>query len=440
MASLRKIIASLNNIKMKPKLIGALMFALIVPLIVVSTFSIWKFRDVMITQDGAEVQATISAFRNTLLVIDLVIVIIGALVAVGIASSITKPIKKLTGAARAIAKGDLSQQVDVTQRDEIGQLADAFREVGDALRAKAEAAEQIAQGNLAIDVPMASEKDTLGNAMATMKDSISAMATGVNELVEAMLAGRLDVRADATRFGGDYARIVQGINDALDAVIGPLNVAVEYMDCISKGDIPEKITDEFQGDFNEIKNNFNQCIDAINGLVAETGMLTEAALEGKLDTRGDASKFGGAYARIVQGINDTLDVVIGPLNVMAEYVGRISQGDIPEPITDEFQGDFNEIKNNLNQCIDAINGLLGETNGLIQAVIQGRFDARGDASRFQGAWSELITNLNYLLKSAIAPLNVAAEYVDRISKGDIPEPITDEYQGDFNEIKDNLNQ
>jgi len=36
-------------------------------------------------------------------------------------------------------------------------------------------------------------------------------------------------------------------------------------------------------------------------------------------------------------------------------VDRISKGDIPASITDEYQGDFNEIKNNINMLIDATN-------------------------------------------------------------------------------------
>ncbi|WP_462324143.1 PAS domain-containing protein, partial [Desulfoplanes sp.] len=85
---------------------------------------------------------------------------------------------------------------------------------------------------------------------------------GVTDLVEAAKDGKLDARADVAAFEGNYAKIVQGINDTLDAVIGPLNVSAEYIDRISKGDIPAKITDDYKGDFNEIKNNLNMCIDA----------------------------------------------------------------------------------------------------------------------------------------------------------------------------------
>ncbi|MBW1833680.1 MAG: methyl-accepting chemotaxis protein, partial [Deltaproteobacteria bacterium] len=106
-----------------------------------------------------------------------------------------------------------------------------------------------------------------------------------------------------------------------------------------------------------VKNNLNVCIDALNGMTGEMGMMAEAAVEGKLDTRGDAEKFGGDFGKMVQGVNDTLDAIIGPLNVSAEYIDRISKGDIPENIKDEYKGDFNEVKNNLNVCIDALNGM-----------------------------------------------------------------------------------
>lgn len=80
---------------------------------------------------------------------------------------------------------------------------------------------------------------------------------------------------------GDFRRVVEGVNETLDAVIGPLNVAANYVDRISKGDIPEKITDSYNGDFNTIKNNLNTCIDAVNKLVADARALSIAAVEGR---------------------------------------------------------------------------------------------------------------------------------------------------------------
>ncbi len=81
---------------------------------------------------------------------------------------------------------------------------------------------------------------------------------------------------------------MSGVNNLCDAFVGPINVTAEYVDRISKGDIPPKITDTYNGDFNEIKNNLNACIDIMNGLLAETDKLVNATVAGQLATRGDA--------------------------------------------------------------------------------------------------------------------------------------------------------
>ncbi len=270
-------------------------------------------------------------------------------------------------------------------------------------------------------------------------DAVNALVADAGMLARAAVEGKLATRADASKHGGDFRKIVQGVNDTLDAVIGPLNVAAEYVDRISKGDIPPKITDSYNGDFNEIKNNLNQAIDAVNALVTDAGMLAKAAVEGKLATRADAAKHQGDFRKIVQGVDDTLDSVIGPLNVAAEYVDRISKGDIPAKITDTYNGDFNTIKNNLNKAIDAVNALVADAGMLAKAAVEGKLATRADASKHTGDYRKIVQGVNETLDSVIGPLNVAAEYVDRISKGDIPPKISDTYKGDFNEIKNNLN-
>ena len=76
----------------------------------------------------------------------------------------------------------------------------------------------------------------------------------------------------------------------------------------------------------QLKNNLNQAITSVNALVSDANMLTKAAVEGKLATRADASKHQGDFQKIVAGVNNTLDAVIGPLNVTAKYVDDISKG------------------------------------------------------------------------------------------------------------------
>ena len=274
--------------------------------------------------DEAEVNAPANQLRNIVILISVIAGVIVVVVGFFMATNIADPILQLEEGAKRIALGD-AELADMdwnklrrinARGDELGSVGRAFGNMLDYFKAKAEAARQIARGNLSLEVPVASNQDALGKAMVTMKDNLGTMADSVNALIATAMAGKLDARADASQFSGEYRRIVQGVNDTLDAVIGPLNVAAEYVDRISKGDIPKPITDEYQGDFNEIKNNLNLCINALNGLTAEANVLINAAVEGRLEVRGDTSQFSGGYAQLVSGINTTINTLVGHIDAM----------------------------------------------------------------------------------------------------------------------------
>ena len=303
-----------------------------------------------------------------------------------------------------------------------------------------DAATRIAAGDLNFAIPLAAnDRNSAMAAMSTMQSNVKLLVSDATMLTKAAVEGRLATRADATKHQGDYRNVVEGVNATLNSVIGPLNVAANYVDRIAKGDIPSKITDTYNGDFNAIKINLNACIDAVNNMVAEAVTLERAAIDGRLSTRADASKHQGDFRKVVVGVNNCLDAVIGPLNVAAQYVENIAKGNIPSKISDTYNGDFNTIKNNLNQCIDAVNALVADTVTLADAAKQGLLSTRADASKHQGDFRKVVDGVNSTLDDVMRPLNVAADCVDRISKGDIPENITDTYYGDFNTIKNNLN-
>jgi methyl-accepting chemotaxis protein len=449
-----------------------------------------------------------------------------------------------------------------------------MRQLGADPKEVGEVANLVAVGDLSREIALRSgDSSSVMAAMKKMVDTIRALVADANMLSEAAVAGRLATRADASKHQGDFQAIVEGVNQTLDAVIGPLNVAGEYVDRISKGDIPPKITDSYNGDFNEIKNNLNQAIDAVNALVSDAAMLSQAAVAGKLATRADASKHQGDFRKIVDGVNATIGRLVGLLDVMpspamiididyevlymnelgakvggktmaqvigakcydhfktsdcktqkcacsramsegreassetdahpavgvdldiaysgvplkdnsgkiigafevvadltaikqagrvakkiAEYqdnetqklvegLAKLSRGDVNFSITTESadndtsptKNTFDNITQAVNGCVAAVNALVADASMLSKAAIDGKLATRADASKHQGDFQKIVAGVNDTLNAVIGPLNVAAEYVDRISKGDIPPMITDSYYGDFNAIKNNLN-
>ena len=317
-----------------------------------------------------------------------------------ITRSITAPTHQLMEHANEMAAGNFGNTLALNQNDEIGKLAQSLR---------------------------------------SMQSAVQAMISDAGVLSKAAVEGKLATRADAAKHQGDFRKIVQGVNDTLDAVIGPLNVAAKYVDDISRGAIPAKITDTYNGDFNTLKNNLNTCIDAVNALVADAGVLSKAAVEGKLATRADAAKHQGDFRKIVQGVNDTLDAVIGPLNVAAKYVDDISRGAIPAKITDTYNGDFNTLKNNLNTCIDAVNALVADANLLSQATEEGKLSVRADAAKHHGDFRKVIQGINATLESVVIPVNEVRTVMGAVARGDLTLDVNGNYQGDLRELSTMVN-
>lgn len=146
---------------------------------------------------------------------------------------------------------------------------------------------------------------------------------------------------------------------------------------------------------------------AIDALKSETETAIEAVVAGKLDFRADDQKVTLEFQPLMHGLNNLINAFIKPINVTAEYVDRIANGDIPPKITDEYRGDFAEIKNNLNNLINTMSGLTAELGGLISAAEAEKFDARAKTAGYYGKWQELLSGTNKLMTISEGFLNSA---------------------------------
>jgi methyl-accepting chemotaxis protein len=227
----------------------------------------------------------------------------------------------------------------------------------------------------------------------SVSGAIKGLLDQTSTLARAAMEGKLQTRADEQAVFFELRPIATAMNQVLDAVITPLNFSAGYVERIAKGDIPPKITDSYNGDFNTIKGNLNTCIDAVNLLVSDAGLLARAAVEGKLATRADASKHQGDFHKVVTGVNNTLDAVITPLNVAATYVDRISKGDIPPRITDSYNGDFNAIKGNLNVLIDAMEKITSLSKEIASGNLTVEVTARSEKDELMKALGQMVKSL-----------------------------------------------
>jgi methyl-accepting chemotaxis protein len=257
---------------------------------------------------------------------------------------------RLTEAAQGMAAGDTSIAVDVPkesveihQNNEIGALAESIRHIVES-------------------------QEQLSVAFHKVTETLKGLVDETSRLSESAVEGRLSTRGDTAAFEGGYRQIVEGVNKTLDAVIGPLNIAAKNVQLISRGDIPPQVTDEYRGDFNEIKSNLNTCINAVEALVADTIMLSEAAVEGRLSTRADASRHQGDFRKIVEGINGTLDSVIRPVEEGPVVLGQMAQGDLTPRVKGDYHGDHRRIVESINAVADSLMKALLDVSEAVSAT------------------------------------------------------------------------
>ena len=254
---------------------------------------------------------------------------------------------------------------------------------------------------------------TINEDLKEANNAISLMITDTRMLATAAVEGRLDARADPAKHQGEFRKIVEGINQTLDSVIDPLNMAAEYVDRISKGDIPQKITSTYNGDFNEIKNNLNSCIDGLQGLVQANQSLQ------KMAQNDHTLRVTGSYQGIFADVASAVNVVQDRVNHIAESIQKISTGDLTELNSYKKIGRRSErdrIVPGFILLLENLNSLVSDAELLVKAAKSGNLSTRADVTRHQGEYRKIVEGVNETLDSVITPiqeaLRVSKEYSD----------------------------
>jgi len=297
-------------------------------------------------------------------------------------------------------------------------------------------------------------------------------------LTDASKEGQLSDRGKPEQFQGAYAEIVRGVNTMLDAILLPIGEGNRILAQVSKGKIDELIAQTYKGDHEKMKQAINNIAVVLQGLQKEMARLTDASKEGQLSDRGKPEQFQGAYAEIVRGVNTMLDAILLPIGEGNRILGLIRGGNLREKVEIACKGDHAKMKDAVNgvhawlaeltayatkiangdmsatmtKASDAdqihewlvlmksnINGLIADVIMLAKTAVEGKLATRADATKHSGEYRKIVEGFNGTLDAVINPLNMAAKYVDQISKGEVPVKITDTYNGDFNNIKNNLN-
>lgn len=212
---------------------------------------------------------------------------------------------------------------------------------------------RLAAGDLAVDCTQVADDEIgeLQSAVGRMASTLGDMVQDAGRVAQAAAHGQLGVRAEAGHHQGEFKVILEALNATLDALTGPLAAASECIEGIACGRELHLITAAGEGDFDALRLHLNSCITKLQGVVADTRMLAQAAREGRLDVRSDAQRFEGSWRETLEGFNGTLDAVIGPLDAVIQVMGALEQGDLTQGIPGEYRGRLEGLRKAVNATV-----------------------------------------------------------------------------------------
>jgi methyl-accepting chemotaxis protein len=263
-----------------------------------------------------ELRKDIAGSRLWALAAGVLILGLGSLIFALIAARITKPLEQLQHAAQCIVRGDVDFQIDIQQTNEIGVLAESFREVGSYFRNVAAAAEALRQGTL--DVPMISHSDQ--DVLSRNLIALRAMIEEIHGLIRQAQEGCLSARGNPERFQGVYRRLVEDVNQMMDVMVLPINEASATLQTVAMRDLRGRIQGEYQGDHAKMKEALNAAIANLDEGLKEVAFHSAEVVSGSSQISSSSQMFAIGAAEQAS----TLQSVAGHLNVMSQTIHQNS--------------------------------------------------------------------------------------------------------------------
>ncbi len=211
----------------------------------------------------------------------IIIMIIGVIVSIGlglfISRIISNALNKAVAMIKELGQGHLSERVNITMQDELGEMANAMNRFADDLQKNVLGSMQrIANGDFNFEVQMKDSRDEISPAVNMTTKSLKSLEAETKMLIEYSIDGKLTQRANAANFYGGYKDIVQGVNNILDAIIRPINESTVVLEKLAQGDLTVRMNGEYKGDYSKIKESINMMAESFGSALAEVSEAVSA--------------------------------------------------------------------------------------------------------------------------------------------------------------------
>ncbi|MDD2864387.1 MAG: methyl-accepting chemotaxis protein [Methylococcales bacterium] len=341
--------------------------------------------------------------------------------------TIVQPLNVATDYIERISKGDIPPKITENYNGDFNNIKNGLNTVIDGLNQQAIAAQSISTGNLSIQINVRSESDVLSKSLLQIVDVQQNLQKELQRLTIASREGQLSERGKPEQFQGAYAEVVSGVNQMLDAILLPIGEGNRILTRISGGDLRQRVEIECKGDHDKMKQSVNGVHSWLSDLIAYTtkiangdmtaemakasdddqihewlmllknniqnlvtdaNMLAVAAIEGRLQTRADATKHQGDFRKIVEGVNETLNGIVLPVNEVAAVLVDMEQGNLTRTVNGDYKGELKDFKDTVNNTIAKLSQVISEVNGAASNIASASEEVSATALSMSQATTE----------------------------------------------------
>ncbi|WP_030784608.1 HAMP domain-containing protein [Streptomyces sp. NRRL S-920] len=319
------------------------------------------------------------------------------------AGNLTTQVRDIAQVATAVAKGDLSQKIDVDARGEILEL-----------------------------------KETVN----TMVDQLSAFADEVTRVArEVGSEGRLGGQAQVPGVGGVWRDLTDSVNLMAGNLTDQVRNIAQVTTAVAKGDLSQKIKVNARGEILELKETINTMVDQLSSFADEvTRMARDVGTEGILGGQADVKGVSGTWRDLTDSVNSMAGNLTDQVRSIAQVATAVAGGDLSQKIKVNARGEILELKETINTMVDQLSAFADEVTRVAREVgTEGNLGGQATVRGVSGTWKDLTDNVNVMASNLTGQVRSIAQVATAVARGDLSQKITVEAKGEVAALAGGIN-
>ncbi|MFD7969511.1 HAMP domain-containing protein [Streptomyces clavifer] len=319
------------------------------------------------------------------------------------AGNLTTQVRDIAHVATAVARGDLSQKIDVDARGEILEL-----------------------------------KKTIN----TMVDQLSAFADEVTRVArEVGTEGNLGGQADVKGVSGTWRDLTDSVNFMAGNLTAQVRNIAQVTTAVAQGDLSQKITVTARGEILELKDTINTMVDQLSSFADEvTRMARDVGTEGILGGQADVKGVSGTWRDLTDSVNFMAGNLTAQVRSIAQVATAVAEGDLSQKIGVTARGEILELKETINTMVDQLSAFADEATRVAREVgTEGKLGGQATVRGASGTWKDLTDNVNVMASNLTGQVRSIAQVATAVARGDLSRKITVDAEGEIAALAEVIN-